>query len=156
MKITLLENDSSNSYFTFLIEGISNTLIKELNEFIKSDIFLYPLENLKKEYSLSSQDSLRASKYIVTNNNPQKHEKNIRILENLRISLQSKLEKDIQDYIPEFYKRNATFKFDTEKLKELIEARSNNINLQEQKDLGKFLYKALPKEIKNLFESEEY
>lgn len=154
MKITLLENDSSKSKYTFLIEGISNTLVKKLLDFKKDDIILCSLENLKKEYALSTLDTLRASKYIVTSNETSEHEKNIKALEKLRVALQANSSNNIQNLIPDVYKRNITCEIDIKNLKELISLRDLENSSYEEKELSRVLFKTLPKEDRNLLDDE--
>lgn len=155
MKITLLENDSSKLKYIFLIEGISNTLIKKLQNYIKSEILLHPLENLKKEYALSTLDSLRASKYIVTSLKTLEHEENIKALEKLRVALQSDLSKNLNKLIPDVYKRNTTCQLDLKDLKEFLALRDFKSSSYEEKELARLLFKALPKEHRNLLEDEK-
>ncbi len=155
MKITLLENDSINLEYTFLIEGISNTLIKKLENYIIKEITLHPLENLKKEHSLSTFDSLRASKYIITTKNILEHEENIKALEKLRVTLQADIPKNIKNLIPEVYKRNITCKLDLRNLKKFININELENNNLEEKELSKVLFKAFPKASRNLLEEEK-
>ncbi|MGB6329721.1 MAG: hypothetical protein WBF48_12420 [Halarcobacter sp.] len=158
MKIKLLENDSLDSKYTFLIEGISNTLLRKLESFKKSESTIYPLEELKKEYSFSTRDTLRASKYIVTKNNLLEHEKNIKALEKLRVTLQIDLVNltiNIQDLIPDVYKRNITCEIDLKNLQIFITLRDLETSLEEEKELARLLFKALPKDDRNLLEEEK-
>ena len=155
MIIKLLGNDSSNLKYTFLIEGISNTLLQKLLKFKRSEITLSSFENLKKEYSLSSSDTLRASKYIVTSNNVLEHEKNIKALEKLRIALQANSSDTIQDLIPEVYKRNISCEIDLENLKKLITLRDIESSSHEEKELARLLFKAFPKEQRNILDDGE-
>lgn len=158
MKIKLLENDSSHTKYTFLIEGISNTLLKKLENFKKNESTIYSLEELKKEYSFSTRDTLRASKYIVTKNNILEHEKNIKALEKLRVTLQIdlvNLTTNIKDLIPDVYKRNITCKIDQKNLQKVISLRDLEINLEEEKELARLLFKTLPKDDRNLFEERK-
>lgn len=152
MKITLLENDSINLEYTFLIEGISNTLIKKLENYIIKEITLHPLENLKKEHSLSTFDSLRASKYIITTKNILEHEENIKALEKLRVTLQAGMPKNIKNLIPKVYKRNITCKLDLKNLKKFININELENNNLEEKELSRVLFKAFPKASRNLLE----
>ena len=155
MIIKLLGNDSSNLKYTFFIEGISNTLIQKLLDFKKGDIVLASLEKLKKEYSLSSRDTLRASKYIVTSRETLEHEKNIKALEKLRVALQSSSSDTIQDLIPNVYRRNIPCEIDLKNLSKLISLRDLESSLDEEKELARLLFKALSKEDRNLLDDGE-
>lgn len=155
MKISLVKNDSSNFKYNFLIEGISNTLIKKLEDFKKGEINLHSLENLKKEYALSTLDTLRASKYIVTINDNKEHEENIKALEKLRVALQSNSLDDTHNLIPEVYKRDISCQLDLKSLQKLISLRDLNSSTKEEKELASSLFKAFPKESRNLLEEEK-
>ena len=155
MKITLLEYNFLILKYFFLIEGISNSLVEKLHPFIKSEVKVHPLENLRKEYALSTRDTLRASKYIVTSTNSSIHEKNVIALEKLRIALQSSSSKNIHNLIPEVYKRDITCEMTLKDLKKLITLRDIDASLYEEKELARLLFKALPKEHRNLLEENK-
>lgn len=157
MKIELLLNNSSNLKFTFLIEGISNTLIKELKNIEIIQTTLHSLDALKKEYAMSTLDSLRASKYIVTSDKKEENEKNIIALEKLRVSLQANENNSntILKLIPETYKRNINCKINLKELKNSISLKEIDSSTKEEKELARLLYKSFPKEQRNLLEDGE-
>jgi len=156
MNVTLLQNPSSISEdltYTFFIEGISNVLFQELMPYKKGSHTIAPLEKLKKEYSFSSLDSLRASKYIVMSKDTLLNEKSIKTLEELRISLQSNPNNDIkEESLPAFYKRSLNCSFSLKKLQELISSIDLESTPLENKHLSKALFRAFPKEQRKLFD----
>jgi len=155
MNVTLLSNSSISEDLTysFFIEGISNILFQELIPYKNGTHTIVPLEELKKEYSFSSLDTLRASKYIVMLKDKLLNEKSIKILEELRVSLQSDPNNDIKEKdLPLLYKRSFTCNIDKEKLRELVAIRDLESISSENRELGKALYKAFPKEQRKLFD----
>lgn len=144
--------------YTFFIDGISRALLQELechnmaSSSVKST--QYRLKELKEEYSFSSMDTLRASKYLVMTQNKLVDEMSIKALENLRIVLQSNLSNEIAKYcLPESYKTSLTWTINARSLQNVIALRSSKSALWEIKDLASQLFKNLPQDHKYLFEN---
>ena len=147
MKVSLIQNNSSNNIYSFLIEGISNSIIQTLldNPSITIDIKSSEdsLKSLKKEYALSSLDTLRASKYILLTNEKDINDDLVKQLEELRVQLQTNIDNDFKKYkIPNSFKYTINLNIKKEETKSL---------LNKDKKLRASILKALPKEDKKLF-----
>ena len=151
MKIELLENDSLESeQYRFLMESINNNLVKELSKIgevlICTKSIKNNLEKLKKEYAFSSMDTLRASKYMYMIKDKEENETEIKVLERLRILIQSKIEDDVFTYtFPTSYKTSLNWEVKKENLEKFIAKSDIDSTNEEIKKLTFAISKLLDK-----------
>lgn len=151
MKIELLENDSLESeQYRFLMESINNNLVEELSKIgevlICTKSIKNNLEKLKKEYAFSSMDTLRASKYMYMIKDKEENETEIKVLERLRILIQSKIEDDVFTYtFPTSYKTSLNWEVKKENLEKFIAKSDIDSTNEEIKKLTFAISKLLDK-----------
>ena len=151
MKIELLENNSlENEQYRFLMESINNNLVKELSKIgevlICTKSIKNNLEKLKKEYAFSSMDTLRASKYMYMIKDKEENETEIKVLERLRILIQSKIEDDVFTYtFPTSYKTSLNWEVKKENLEKFIAKSDIDSTNEEIKKLTFAISKLLDK-----------
>jgi thymidylate synthase (FAD) len=160
MKITLLQNKTTQNQkdiYTFCIKEINQTLVEEFRNIYLSNISiessLNSLENLKKEYPISSMDTLRASKYISLSAQKEENVNLLKILEQLRVSLQTGIKENLDDYkYPETFHLSLTCNIEKKNIQDIfLQANSSSAN-KNIKDFSRAIYKSLPKEQRTLFE----
>lgn len=160
MRITLLQNKTTQdikNIYSFCIKEINKTIVDEFEQNYLSDIVvessLKSLENLKKEYPFSSMDTLRASKYISLSSQKEENIKYLKILEQLRVSLQKGIKENLDDYkYPETFHLSLTCNINKKNIQDIfLKANYTSAN-KKIKDFSRAIYKSLPKEQKTLFE----
>ena len=147
--------------YNFYIEGISRALLQELARHRMASLSVkstrYTLKELKNEESFSSEDSERASKYLVLTGVEMVDEMSIKALENLRLVLIEGISNDKAKYcLPESYKTELTWTINARSLQNFLTLRSDKSALWEIQNLAHALYNALPEEHKYLFNIKEY
>ncbi len=160
MKITLLQNqttDNQKDIYTFCIKEINQTLVDEFRNTYLSNISIESsfssLENLKKEYPLSYMDTLRASKYISLSSKKEQNTNYLKVLEQLRISLQKGIKENLEEYTyPETFHITLTCDIDKKSIQDIFLESNKDCANKNIKDFLRAIYKSLQKEQKTLFE----
>ncbi len=143
--------------YTFYIQGISRALLQELARHRIASLSVkstrYTLKELKEEEPFTSDDTIRAKKYLVFTDVDLVNEMSIKALENLRLVLKSGISNDKAKFcLPESYKTELTWTINARSLQNFIGLRSDKSALWEIRDLAKALYENLPDDHQYLFE----
>ncbi len=144
--------------YNFYIKEISRALLQELARHRMASLSVkstrYTLKELKDEEPFQSDDTIRASKYLVMTQIALVDQMSIKALENLRQVLHSGISNDRAKYcLPESYKTELTWTCNARSLQNFIALRSDKAALWEIRDLAHALYNALPQDHRYLFEA---
>lgn len=144
--------------YSFYVEGISRALLQELARHRMASLSVkstrYTLKELKDEEPFTSNDKLRAEKYLVMTDVEMVDEMSIKALENLRQVLAQGISNDRAKYcLPESYKTELTWTINARSLQNFINLRSDKAALWEIRDLATMVYDALPEDHRYLFEN---
>lgn len=146
--------------YSFDIDGISRACLQELARHRHASLSVkstrYTLKELKEEKSFdvnTTQDWLRAEKYLVKSNNQYVDGNSLVALDNLRFALSTGISNDIAKYsLPEAYRTSLVWTINARSLQNFLALRSDKSALWEIRELAYNVFDEIPEDHKYLFE----